>query len=333
MTAQVAALAAGQWGMLTTAQAEAEGLTRLQLARLTDAGVLERVDRGIYTMASSQDEHTELRAAWMSLAPKLTAEERIRDPLLTGVVSHTSAAALHGVGDLLDDEPELTVRTRKQSRRGIRLHRAALEPGEVTIAKGLPVTTPARTVADLLRDGHDVSHVADVAGDVLRRDLATKHVIAAALDPLAHRNGQADGTALLEHLLEMVGLSSTALASSFASSELGQALVTSGQVDALRRVINALPASAISTEAREALQKSVAEALPPTSIPESLLPQLELSSMLRALDASVAVDLEPVCAAIASAIPARYPKPVTAASHSGDDAQAVRAPDLQEETP
>ena len=331
MTAQVAALAAGQWGMLTTAQAEAEGLTRLQLARLTDAGVLERVDRGVYAMASSQDERTELRAAWMSLAPKLTAEERLQDPLLTGVVSHTSAAALHGVGDLLDDEPEFTVSTRKQSRRGIRLHRAALEPGDVTIAEGLPVTTPARTVADLLRDGHDVSHVADVAGDVLRRDLATRNDIAMALDPLARRNDQADGAALLEHLLEMVGLSSTALASSFASSGLGPALVASGQLDALRRVIDALPTPAISPDALESLQKIIADAMPPVRIPQNLFPQLDLSSTFKGLDMAATMNLEPIRAAIASALSARHPNPMTVPARDEDAVAAVATPQLQGE--
>lgn len=331
MTAQVAALAARQWGMLTTAQAEAEGLTRLQLARLTDAGVLERVDRGVYAMASSQDEHAELRAAWMSLAPKLTAEERLQDPLLTGVVSHTSAAALHGVGDLLDDEPEFTVSTRKQSRRGIRLHRTALEPGDVTIAEGLPVTTPARTVADLLRDGHDVSHVADVAGDVLRRDLATRHDIAMALEPLARRNDQADGAALLEHLLEMVGLSNTALASAFACSTLGKALVASGQLDALHRVIDTLPTPAFSPQTLESLRKIVADAVPPVRVPPSLIPQLDLSSALKGLDVGAITDLEPLRAAIASTLSAQHPNPMTVPARDKDTVGAVATPQPQEE--
>src|SRR5215207_9555055 len=88
-------IAAGQWGLLTTAQAEREGITRLQLARLTDAGVLERVDRGVYATASSATEHRALRAAWLALDPTRTAEERLAEPMTAGVASHTSAAALH----------------------------------------------------------------------------------------------------------------------------------------------------------------------------------------------------------------------------------------------
>jgi hypothetical protein len=130
----------------------------------------------------------------------------------------------------------------------------------------------------------------------------------------------------------MVGLSSTALASSFASSGLGQALVTSGQLDALRRVIDALPTSAISPKILEALQKTVTDAVPPVHIPQSLLPQLDLSSILKGLDASVAVNLEPIRTAIASVLPTWYSKPMTAASHSCEDAEAATKPQPQEET-
>ncbi|MCA9242200.1 MAG: type IV toxin-antitoxin system AbiEi family antitoxin domain-containing protein, partial [Planctomycetales bacterium] len=126
VTARASELAARQWGLLTTARAEAEGISRLQLSRLADAGVIERVDRGIYAIPATIDEHTPLRAAWLSLDPSVLAENRLADPVASGVISHASAAALHQVGDLLDDEPEITVPERKQSRRGIRLHRGAL---------------------------------------------------------------------------------------------------------------------------------------------------------------------------------------------------------------
>ena len=234
VAARVSQLAARQWGLLTTAQAEVEGITRLQLARLADAGVIERLGRGIYATPAAVDERTPLRAAWLSLNPSDLAEDRLADPPSSGVLSHTSAATLHGLGDLLDDESEITVPGRKQSRRGIRLHRATLHADEVTIVEGLPVTTAARTVTDLLRDGHDPSHVAEIAGDALRRDLASRQDLAAALEPLARRNGQPNGSALLEHLLDLVGLSSAALAMNLASSDLGKALVAAGQLSVAR---------------------------------------------------------------------------------------------------
>lgn len=289
---RVASLAGGQWGVFTTAQAEAQGITRLQLSRLTDSGLLERTDRGIYALTAASDGHTALRTAWMSLAPKETAEERLRDPLTSGVVSHTSAAALHGIGDLLDDEAEFTVSGRKQSRRGHRIHQAKLLPSEVTIALGLPVTTPARTVADLLRDGHDPSHVAEVAGDTLRRSLATREEIATALEPLARRNSQPSGSALLENLLDMVGLSNAALATMIASSELGKALVASGQMEAIRTILGSGRGLADSSKVVASLQRGIAEAFP--HLPVLPTPTIDLSAMFAELDLTAAIDIKPL---------------------------------------
>src|SRR5664280_1623351 len=57
VVARASHIAAGQWGLLTTAQAVHEGISRLQLARLADAGVLQRVGRGVYATTSSAVEH------------------------------------------------------------------------------------------------------------------------------------------------------------------------------------------------------------------------------------------------------------------------------------
>src|SRR5450756_2175277 len=102
VVARASHIAAGQWGLLTTAQAVHEGISRLQLARLADAGVLQRVGRGVYATTSSAAEHLSLRAAWLALDPAHTAELRLVNPIAAGVVSHASAAGLHQLGDLLD---------------------------------------------------------------------------------------------------------------------------------------------------------------------------------------------------------------------------------------
>ncbi|MDR2253407.1 MAG: type IV toxin-antitoxin system AbiEi family antitoxin domain-containing protein [Bifidobacteriaceae bacterium] len=41
-------LTASQWGMVTTAQATARGIRRLQVARLAAGELLERVGHGVY---------------------------------------------------------------------------------------------------------------------------------------------------------------------------------------------------------------------------------------------------------------------------------------------
>src|SRR5699024_10996634 len=139
--ARLSSLASGQWGMLTTGQAERIDVTRLHLSRLADAGVLERIERGVYAMTAAPGEHRTLKAAWLVMDPRLTAEERLADPRTAGVISHASAAGLHGLGDLLDDVPELTFPHRKQTRRAIRLHAADLAEDDITLIDGLPTTT------------------------------------------------------------------------------------------------------------------------------------------------------------------------------------------------
>lgn len=238
--ARVSRLAVGQWGMLTTAQAERAGISRLRLARLVEAGVLERVDRGIYATTSSPDEHRTLRAAWLALDPVRTAEERLVDPIASGVVSHTSAAGLHQLGDLLDDQPEFTLPQRKQSRRGIRLHRRVLAVDEVTLVAGLPTTTGERTAADLLRDGHDPEHVAQIVGEGVRRGVIDVEDLAAQLEPFARSHGQPNGTALVGYLLDVVGLSPRALAHELSQTAAGQDLVAVGRAAAFNELLESL---------------------------------------------------------------------------------------------
>jgi predicted transcriptional regulator of viral defense system len=312
VAARASKLAARQWGLLTTAQAEVEGITRLQLTRLADAGVIDRIDRGIYVTPAAIDERTPLRAAWLSLSPSELAEERLADPATSGVISHTSAASLHEVGDLLDDEPEITMPGRKQSRRGVRLHRGTLSADEVTTVEGLPVTTPARTVADLLRDGRDPSHVAEIAGDVLQRGLASRQDMAIALEPLARRNGQPSGAALLEHLLDLVGLSGAALATNLAASDLGRALVTAGQLSAIRSIIEAVPKLDIPKNALSPLDSAAMAAFTKSAIlpklPNSVLPKIDMSAIIEAVKFPIPIDTEAFRNALSASITTWLPE-------------------------
>ncbi len=219
--------AAGQWGLVTAAQALQEGVSRMQLGRMVDAGLLERLAQGVYASpAVIGDELLPLRVAWLSLAPSLSAEERLADPISSGVVSHASAARLHGLGDLLADVHEFTLPRRYQaSREGLRVHRGVLAAGDVTIAAGLPVTTPARTVADLLAAGHDFEHVGQVAVDALRTGVSTGHQLALALGRVRHGREPSDPAELAAELLAVGGLGSRELTTRLVQSYTSLALV------------------------------------------------------------------------------------------------------------
>lgn len=224
LLASVSDLAAGQWGLLTTKQAAAYGISRMQLVRLVDAGMLDRVGQGVYAVTSSADAFQPLHAAWLSLDPGATAEERLAGGREAVVASHTSAAALHGMGDLLYDIPELNTAERKQTMRPMRLHRLKLAPADVTLVDGLPTTTPERTIADLVRARHDLSHVADAIRDGYRSGILDLPALRLQLEPVATRTGHRDGEELTEHLLDLVDLSAAALLESTAQSAIGKAI-------------------------------------------------------------------------------------------------------------
>ena len=83
----------------------------------------------------------------------------MHQPWAGPVASHASAAALHGIGDLLADRAEFTMPSAlPRVPAGVTLHVAPLPSEDVTIVAGVPVTTVQRTIADLCTDGHDHDH-------------------------------------------------------------------------------------------------------------------------------------------------------------------------------
>ncbi|WP_084481795.1 type IV toxin-antitoxin system AbiEi family antitoxin domain-containing protein [Nocardia grenadensis] len=215
LRARLAALAESQWGLLTTAQAATVGANTKQLQRLVEHGVLARLRYGVYRLAGVPDSPVEpLRAEWLALEPARTVGDRIGDDVPIGIVSHRSAADLHRLGDLDADYLEFTVTARRGTRSpDVRFHRAALTPGDWTLVDGLPVTTPARTIADLAATRTDGGHLASVVRDALLQGTSGDD-IAAALRPYAHRYGAPvdNGSALVNHFITLAGVPESSLA-------------------------------------------------------------------------------------------------------------------------
>jgi len=203
----IARYARGQWGMVTSAQALAADVSYMQVKRMTEAGLLEKAGPGVYIMIGGQAAAERNRAhkvAWLRLDPAVPAWER---PLLgpnSAIVSHSSAAVLLRLGDLVVRDVEFTTTRRRTSRDpAVRLHQATLAPYEVTWADGLPVTSATRTLADLLGAGIAASHAGSFLAEALdRRMLSVDHVIT-ELAPYAKVYGcpEGDGQALVESLL------------------------------------------------------------------------------------------------------------------------------------
>jgi very-short-patch-repair endonuclease len=105
-------------------------------------GRLHRVHRGVYAVGHK----------------RLTFEGRCKAAVLAcgpeAALSHRAAAGLWGILALPSGVLDVTVPRRggRRRRKGIRLHRSTtLHPAQTTLLAGIPVTTPARTLADLRR--------------------------------------------------------------------------------------------------------------------------------------------------------------------------------------
>jgi hypothetical protein len=161
------------------------------------------VAHGVYKLSGSPSvDHLALRAAWLQLAPDQPAWARRID---VGVVSHRSAAALHGMGHLPADVHQFTLPVRRQSRRAdVQLRLDRLGPSDVVTKEGILVTRPARTAAHLLADREDPQAVGQAIADALRAGEQPGRVERAiASHARAYGLAPDDGIVLLEWLLEL----------------------------------------------------------------------------------------------------------------------------------
>ena len=134
-------------GIITAAELAQAGLGDAAIRTMLRQGALTRVDRGVYarTVPTGRD----------GRALQIAAALAISGP--DAVASHYDAALVHGL-DLVNRPPPAIAITRPRTadgsrtgRKGIHLYPAALPAGHVTVVNRIPVTTVARTVADLAR--------------------------------------------------------------------------------------------------------------------------------------------------------------------------------------
>lgn len=171
--ARLGSLAERRWGLFTTAQAEAVGVARKQLVRLTSAGVIKRVSHGVYRMAGAPPHtHESIYATWLALGGGTTP--RTETGVAALVAGGVTAAVVHEIGDFLPDRLDFIVPTRKGTRLpDVRLRIRHLTPNEVVPVNGLPALTVERTIIDLIEVGTDTSLVTDALHDAVRQGKIT----------------------------------------------------------------------------------------------------------------------------------------------------------------
>src|SRR3954469_12503535 len=180
----MARLAERQYGVVSRRQLVEMGLGRHAIERLLKRGRLHVVHRGVYAVG-----HRRLSRDGFRLAAVLAAGPG-------AVLSHRSAAALWCIRETARLPIELTA-PREVQRPRLAVCRAVLPPDEVTVERGIPVTTAARTLLDLaaLLDEHRLARAA-------KRAEALRLASPTSLAELTARYPRRKGTPSVKRLIE-----------------------------------------------------------------------------------------------------------------------------------
>jgi len=156
--------ALAQEGLFTTKQAAAAGYSTQLLYHLMKTGLVARTQRGIYRLVHFPfGENEEFVAAW------LWSEQ-------AGVLSHSSALFLHGLSDVMPSKIHITLPHAWRHRRfrvpqGVWLHFGDIPEADRAWSGSVPVTTPARTLADCASDDISFELLTQATEQAIKRGL------------------------------------------------------------------------------------------------------------------------------------------------------------------
>jgi len=115
------------------------------------------------------------------------------------VISHESALSVYGLSDVLPTQPHVIIpRTGSRRHKGIRLHTNQIQKDEITSREGLPITTPERTIADVIVSGLEFGFVKQAIEQALNRGLTTKQKLI--------RQAERRGGRVAEQIKQVIGV-------------------------------------------------------------------------------------------------------------------------------
>ncbi len=136
--AGVVALADRQHGVVGVWQLLAMGVSRHWVKYRVAAGLLFRIHHGVYAVGRRT---LTRQGHWMAAVLSCGSDT---------VLSHRTAAALHGLRDTNQRKVDVTVPGDwRADRATIRIHSSTLDPDDIATVDGIPVTSVARTILDL----------------------------------------------------------------------------------------------------------------------------------------------------------------------------------------
>lgn len=182
---------AAQHGVAARAQLPGRGVGPHVIDRLVRTARLIVLRRGLYQIGPLPMERAAEYSAVLACGPE-------------GRLSHVSAAALRRLLDNTGTRRPVEVTMPRRRRRrieGVRIHRVRdLLPAEVTTVDGIPVTTPARTLLDIVGRLTE-REVEQALAKALRLSLVTRQ----EMDRMLDRHPRHRGAPLLRQLLHAEG--------------------------------------------------------------------------------------------------------------------------------
>ena len=192
LDARIAALAARQHGVVSRAQLFALGARAHQIDDRVNAGRLVPLHRGVYAVG-----HAALRIEGRWLAAVLACGPG-------AVLSHRDAAALWELASAGTGQVHVSVpgRAGRRRRDGIVVHRpTSLPPEQATTRRGIPVTSPARTLVDFA----EVSRRPALVRAVAQSEVVRVFDLTAVEEAIAAQPGRTGARRLARVLDDQVG--------------------------------------------------------------------------------------------------------------------------------
>lgn len=123
--------------------------TDSELRAAKRAGDLQSIVRGVAAPPDDDDAQLSREQQYRRIVISVAGRSRLR------VISHQSAAIIHGIELLAPDHRRVhvTVRTKGKVEGVVHVHQAALEDADVVVIDGVRVTTQALTACDVARSG------------------------------------------------------------------------------------------------------------------------------------------------------------------------------------
>jgi predicted transcriptional regulator of viral defense system len=140
-------IADSQRGLFTLQQAQEAGYSSTNLTYHTKSGEWIREARGIYRLSNyPEDDQSEL-VLW-------SLWSRNRNGIPQGVYSHQTALTIYGITDLIPPKLHMTIppEFKKQAPQELSLHYNKLRTPDIEVMRGFSVTTPLKTINDIVAD-------------------------------------------------------------------------------------------------------------------------------------------------------------------------------------